>query len=193
MGSAIVISGTPGVGKTYVATRLADRLGLKYLNLSELVISGALYVGRDEARDTYVIDEERLVERVKAILESSERDVVVDSHYGEIIPDELVRIIFVLRLNPALLYGKLAERGWGEPKILENVEAELLSVCTSNALDEHPESKVCEVDVSGKDLDKVVDEIIEVLNSSRTCYTGIDWLTQELPEDLLTKLLNRGW
>lgn len=188
-----MISGTPGVGKTYVATRLAGRLGLKYLNLSELVVSEALYLGKDEVRDTYVVDEDRLVERVKAILESSECNVVVDSHYGEIIPDELVRTIFVLRLNPALLYGKLAGRGWSESKVLENVEAELLGVCTHNALGEHPGNKVCEVDVSNKNLDEVVDEIVEVLNNSRPCHIGIDWLSQELPDDLLTKLLKREY
>lgn len=50
MGKAIVISGTPGVGKTLVATRLASRLGLSYINLSDLVVRESLYIDVDEVR-----------------------------------------------------------------------------------------------------------------------------------------------
>ncbi|MEM4740504.1 MAG: AAA family ATPase, partial [Zestosphaera sp.] len=98
MGKAIVISGTPGVGKTLVATLLASKLGLSYLNLSDLVVRESLYVGVDEARGSFVVDEERLVKRLTELLSESKSDVIIDSHYGEIIPDELVKIIFVLRL-----------------------------------------------------------------------------------------------
>jgi adenylate kinase len=144
MGKAIVISGTPGVGKTLVATRLASRLGLSYLNLSDLVVRESLYVGVDEVRGSLIIDEERLVSRLTELLSGSESDVIVDSHYGEVIPDEFVKTVFVLRLNPAVLYERLASRGWGKEKVRENVEAEILGICTYNALNEHPETKVCE-------------------------------------------------
>ncbi|MEO3992833.1 MAG: adenylate kinase family protein [Desulfurococcaceae archaeon TW002] len=189
MGKAIVISGTPGVGKTLVATMLASRLGLNYLNLSDLVVRESLYVGVDEIRGSFVIDEERLVKRLTELLSRSESDVVVDSHYGEIIPEELVRIIFVLRLNPAILYERLVSRGWGEEKVKENVEAEILGVCTYNALSEHSASKVCEVDVTGKEVEKVVKELLDILNNVKKCEVWVDWLSQELPQDFITKLL----
>ncbi|MEM3948357.1 MAG: nucleotide kinase, partial [Zestosphaera sp.] len=95
------------------------------------------------------------------------------------------------RLNPALLYRKLVERGWVKSKVLENVEAELLGVCARNALEEHPESKVCEIDVSDRNLDEVVGEVVGILNGSRACHPAIDWLSQELPDDLLAELLKR--
>ncbi len=172
-----------------MALELASRLGVTYVNLSDLVIGEGLYIERDVVRDTYVVDEDRLVNRIVGLLK--EGDLIVDSHYGEIVPDYLVRFIFVLRLNPVSLYRKLVERGWGESKILENVEAEMLGVCTYNALSEHPVGKVCEVDVSGKETSDVVNEIVEVLNGLRECHVGVDWLSQELPEELLIKLLRR--
>jgi adenylate kinase len=190
MGKAIVISGTPGVGKTLVATRLASRLGLSYLNLSDLVVRESLYVGVDEVRGSLIIDEERLVSRLTELLSGSESDVIVDSHYGEVIPDEFVKAVFVLRLNPAVLYERLASRGWGKEKVRENVEAEILGICTYNALNEHPETKVCEVDVTNKEVDEVVEEIVNVLNNVKECEVWVDWLSNEALKDFITKLLN---
>lgn len=172
-----------------MAVELASRLGLTYVNLSDLVISEGLYIGKDVVRDTYVVDEDRLINRLVGLLK--EGDLIIDSHYGEIVPDYLVRFIFVLRLNPVSLHRKLTERGWKESKILENVEAEMLGMCTYNALNEHPAGKVCEVDVSGKETSDVVNEIVEVLKGLRECHVGVDWLSEELPEELLTKLLRR--
>ncbi len=190
VGRAIVVSGTPGVGKTLVATVLASRLGLDYLNLSDLVVRESLYVGVDEARGSLVIDEERLVRRLAELLSRSESDVVVDSHYGEIIPEELVRIIFVLRLNPAVLYERLVSRGWSVEKVKENVEAEILGVCTYNALSEHSASKVCEVDVTGKEVEEVVVELLDILNNVKKCEVWVDWLSQEFLHEFIIKLLN---
>ncbi|MEM0085654.1 MAG: adenylate kinase family protein [Zestosphaera sp.] len=193
MGKAIVISGTPGVGKTLVATLLASKLGLSYLNLSDLVVRESLYVGVDEARGSFVVDEERLVKRLTELLSESKSDVIIDSHYGEIIPDELVKIIFVLRLNPVILYERLVSRGWSEEKVKENVEAEILGVCTYNAVNEHTESKVCEIDVTSKGVGEVVEEILSILNNIRKCEVWVDWLSQELPQDFITKLLSTSY
>ncbi|MEM0474768.1 MAG: adenylate kinase family protein [Zestosphaera sp.] len=193
MGKAIVISGTPGVGKTLVATLLASKLGLSYLNLSDLVVRESLYVGVDEARGSFVVDEERLVKRLTELLSESKSDVIIDSHYGEIIPDELVKIIFVLRLNPVILYERLVSRGWSEEKVKENVEAEILGVCTYNAVNEHTESKVCEIDVTSKGVGEVVEEILNILNNVRKCEVWVDWLSQELPQDFITKLLSTSY
>ncbi|MEM2039294.1 MAG: adenylate kinase family protein [Zestosphaera sp.] len=193
MGKAIVISGTPGVGKTLVATLLASKLGLSYLNLSDLVVRESLYVGVDEARGSFVVDEERLVKKLTELLSESKSDVIIDSHYGEIIPDELVKIIFVLRLNPVILYERLVSRGWSEEKVKENVEAEILGVCTYNAVNEHTESKVCEIDVTNKGVGEVVEEILSILNNIRKCEVWVDWLSQELPQDFITKLLSTSY
>lgn len=193
VGKAIVISGTPGVGKTLVATLLASRLGLKYLNLSDLVIKESLYIGVDEDRNSLIIDEERLINKLIELLSKEELDIVVDSHYGEIIPDDLIKVIFVLRLNPAVLYERLASRGWSKKKIRENVEAEILGVCTYNAINEHSASKVCEVDVTNKKVEEVVEEIMDILNNTRKCEVWVDWLSQEQLQDFITKLLSTSY
>lgn len=176
----MVVSGTPGTGKSRIALELVKKLNGLYLNLSEVALRNNFILEKDLKRDSYVIDEDRLKAYLIEVLKSSSGYVVIDSHYGEIVPDEYVERIFVLRLNPRELYLRLKQRGWDELKVKENVEAELLGVCTYNALEEHPQSKVCEVDVTGKGVDEVVHELIDVLEGRRPCYVGIDWLSEDI-------------
>ncbi len=184
MGVAVVVSGTPGTGKSRVALELVRRLNGLYLNLSEIALLNNFIVEKDLKRDSYIVDEEKLKAYLVNVIKSYSGYVIVDSHYGEIVPDEYVEKIFVLRLHPRELYLRLKQRGWDEFKVKENVEAELLSICTYNALEEHPTSKVCEVNVTGRDVDDIVHEIVEVLNGRKPCYLGIDWLS----DDVLTEI-----
>jgi adenylate kinase len=105
--------------------------------------------------------------------------VLVIGHYSEIVDDDILDKIVVLRLNPMELAQRLLSRGWPTKKVVENVEAELVGVCTNNALSEHPPEKVCEVDVTGKSIDDVVREVFDVVAGLRPCRVYVDWLSNE--------------
>jgi adenylate kinase len=183
----VVISGTPGVGKTVVALRITKLLEGIYLNLSEFVINNKLYLYYDEETSSYVIDEVKLKNALdEFIISNCSRIIVIDSHYGEVVDDRFINKIIVLRLNPKELYNRLVSRGWTGRKLRDNVEAELLGVSTMNALEEHGVGRVCEVDTTGRDVDDVVDEIIKIINGVRECEVRINWLEKE---DLINELL----
>ncbi|MCD6428338.1 MAG: adenylate kinase family protein [Desulfurococcales archaeon] len=178
--SVIAISGTPGVGKTAVAKELARKLNAIYLNLSNVVIEKKLYSEYDAERGTYVVDEEKLKKYIRNLAEQARQLIVIDSHYGEVIDDDLIIKIFVLRLDPRELFKRLKERLWPLPKIIENVESELLGICTANALSEHPSSKVCEVDVTNKSVNAVVREILDILHNRGECRVYVNWLLDDV-------------
>jgi len=184
----VAVSGTPGVGKTLVARHLAEALGAEVVELSEVALREGLYVGYDEKTLSYVIDEAR-VRRYLRSLATKGRVVVVVGHYSEIVDDDILEKLFVIRLNPVELLERLRRRGWPQAKVLDNVEAELLGVCTANALAEHPRSKVCEVDASGKEPEEVSREIVEILRGVRECRVFVDWLERE---DVVRGLLATG-
>jgi adenylate kinase len=170
----IVISGCPGTGKTVVAKRVADILKLNYINLSDLVLNEKLYRKYDVERETYVVNLRKLNQRIRKIIEVSS-GVIIDSHYGDVLPSRYVKKIIVLRLHPIMLKRRLTERGWRTEKIKENVEAELINLCTLNALDRH-KRKVYEVNVTGKSIDEVVDEVLNIINGKVKRREYINWL-----------------
>jgi len=187
MGEVIVISGVPGTGKTAVARQLSEKLGFTYVNLSSVSISKGLIKGRDKGRDTLIVDEERLRKYLRGLVEEG-RNLIVDSHYGEIVDDDLVRRIFVLRLNPESLLNRLKEKMYGTNKIKENLEAELVGTCTYNALALHP-GKVCEIDTTGRTVKDIVAEIMEILDMRSECRVWVDWLSNEVSPEVLKLIL----
>jgi broad-specificity NMP kinase len=46
------------------------------------------------------------------------------------------------------------------------------------------------VDVTNKEVDKVVEEIVNVLNNVKECEVWVDWLSNEALKDFITELLN---
>ncbi|HDN76016.1 MAG TPA: AAA family ATPase [Acidilobales archaeon] len=182
----IVISGVPGVGKSAVAKALAKALNGHHVELSKVVIDKGLYLSYDEETLSYIINEEKVKEYVRELSRQHEL-VIIDSHYGEIIDDDLIIKIFVLRMNPLRLIKRLKKRGWPKKKVKENLEAEALGVCLINALESHPEEKVCEIDVTGKSVKEVVDIIIEMLSTScKPLY--IDWFSDPKVVELIARL-----
>lgn len=186
----IAVSGVPGTGKTAVARELSKVLGVDALSLSEYVIERRLYSSYDEERQCHIVDEDA-VRRSLIELYLTRGPIVVEGHYAELVPREILEVIFVLRRNPVELLDVLRARGWSPKKIAENVEAELLSVCTINAIEEVGEDKVVEVDVTGKSAEEVGKELLEILLGERSVYCGqvIDWLTL-LPSQALERLLS---
>lgn len=174
----LVITGTPGVGKTVTSKVLADRLGALYVSLTELVKNENLVLGIDEQRDTLIADIKKLSKRVRAIISSSPKDIIVDSHYApDVISSMSASYIFVLRRDPSDLKTKLQERGYSEKKVLENVASEVLDVCLSSAIKKYGLEKVDEIDMTLITVEEAVEEILQVLDGRKPVLVGkVDWL-----------------
>jgi len=174
----ILVTGTPGVGKTSISRLLASKLDAVYISLGELVERERLITGVDKARGTLIADADRVSKRVQEIIKSSECDVIVDGHYAvDVVPAKDVHMVFVLRRDPSELKSVMENRGFKEKKLWENLAAEILDVCLWDAVSACGSEKVCEIDVSGKRIEEVVEDIILMLEGRKKCRVGIvDWL-----------------
>jgi adenylate kinase len=188
---AILVTGTPGVGKTTVSHRLASKLDAHYIGITELVKKQKLITGIDENRQTLVADTEKISKQLQQILTKTGGRVIIEGHYAvDVVPKKDVNTVFVLRRDPRELKSALEKRGYEEKKLWENLAAEILDVCLWDALSACGSDKVCEIDVSGKTVEAVVEEMLLVLEKREDCRHGIvDWLGKLENEGQLEEFL----
>jgi adenylate kinase len=178
MKRVILITGTPCTGKTTTAKQLATKLNAEYINLTDFTKTYSLSLGEDRERQTTIINEEAMMQKLKETIEASANGyIIVDGHYAAVVtPSNLVTNVFVLRRSPKELKKFMEKCGYEGTKMWENLSAEILDVCLIEAV-QAQEGKVCELDVTGKTVEQDVEEILGVLNGDRKCYVGIvDWL-----------------
>jgi len=80
----IVISGTPGVGKSTVAKALSEKLNFKLLHLSSFLIEKKAYSEYDKNRKTYILDEEKAESVIRELL-STENNLVIETVYPALV------------------------------------------------------------------------------------------------------------
>ena len=191
MKRVLVLTGTPGVGKSSVARLLASRLNGVHINLSELVKSKGLDCGLDRKRETLIADTKNVAKKVEEIVAQSDGYVVVEGHFAvDVVKAEDAFLVLVLRRNPDELRGVLRARAFRESKVVENVAAEILDVCLIDAVEAYGEEKVYEVDVSGRTEEEVSEEVFCLVEGNKKCRTGIvHWLAKLEMEGRLDEFL----
>lgn len=56
----IIITGTPGVGKTAHSEQLAQNTGLKHIAVNKFAEENDCYDGRDEELGSWIVDEDKV-------------------------------------------------------------------------------------------------------------------------------------
>ena len=56
----IIITGTPGVGKSNHCALLAEKTGLRHLSISQVVTERHCHEGWDEQSKSYVVDDDKV-------------------------------------------------------------------------------------------------------------------------------------
>jgi len=176
----IVVTGTPGVGKTIVSEKLAARLGAVHIDIGALVRKEKIIDGYDEKRQTLIADTEKLARRARQIIAETRKTVIIDGHYAtDIVPENQLTKVFVLRCHPKQLKQRMEERGFQGMKLKENLAAEILDVCLVDAVTRVGAAKVCEINTTDKAVDDTTSEIMSILRNRKHCAIGIvDWLGQ---------------
>lgn len=171
---AILITGTPGVGKTTVAKLLAQKINRKYISLRDIVLQRKLYVRYDEKLDSYIVDTEKTKKFMEKILSCEE---VIDTHLVDALPPSRIKYVIVLRLRPDILYKRLKERGYADIKVQQNIEAEILDLVLADSVAMFGKDKVFEIDTTMKKPEDILEIILDILNTGRGPKPGlIDWL-----------------
>jgi broad-specificity NMP kinase len=184
----MLITGTPCVGKTSAARLLTAKLNACYINLTDLAERDSLISGKDESRNTIIVDEPRMKKKIRDMIQRTDKkEVVIDGHYAvNVVPKELVTRVFVLRRDPVELRRFMEHCGFQGRKLFENLASEVLDVCLVDALSFFDKRRVCELDVTSKSVEETVQQILFLLRNPRKCRVGVvDWLGKLEKDGLL--------
>ena len=124
---AVVVTGTPGTGKTTVAKRLAKKLEYKVIS------SEKLSSGYDKKKKCKVVDEKKLSKALVKMIKKSDQGLVIDSHLSHYLPADAVDVCIVTKCNLKLLKNRLKRRKYSEKKIRDNLDCEIFDICLNEA------------------------------------------------------------
>ena len=164
----VLLTGTPGTGKTSTAQLAAERTGLKHINVGDLVKQHNCHEGKDdEGFDSYILDEDKLCDVMEPIM--AEGGCLVDFHTSEIFPERWFELVLVLRSTTEALFDRLTERGYNEKKRAENIEAEIMQICVEAAKESYAAEIVHELQSNTiEDLENNVDRVEQWLQAWKT-------------------------
>jgi adenylate kinase len=129
----ILITGTPGTGKTTLSELVASSTGLRHINVTDLVKEKSLHEGKDEEFDSYILDEDKVphlslnfawlmdcrshplpplhvqvCDELEDTMTSGGN--VVDFHTCDFFPERWFDLVVVLRTDNSVLYPRLVSR-----------------------------------------------------------------------------------
>jgi len=167
-GRAILVTGTPGTGKTTISRLLAKTVQAKYVNPEILLPRKGIDYTYDESRKTRIVSIRRLRSSLASLAGRTEHGLIIDSHIAFKITSspELERVI-VLRCNPAVLERRLKRKHWSKRKISENVLAEILDICLWDAVQNYGWRRISEIDTTNKPPSRALRLVIRALKQTK--------------------------
>ncbi len=180
----IVISGTPGTGKTSVSKKISEIIETSLISLNELAISEKFTLKYDEKRKTHVIDIDKIIpyiiEQINNLKKENVEYLIIEGHFADIIPDDLINFAIILRCEPDELYNRLKNRGYQIEKIRENIQAEILGNSINYMIQKQIKSPIYEIDTSKQNINSIARIILDIIMNKKDVKEyrigKIDWL-----------------
>ncbi|KAF7387234.1 hypothetical protein HZH68_012911 [Vespula germanica] len=161
----ILVTGTPGVGKSLMCRMLSEKTGLVWLDVSKLAIEHECLEEYDEVYQCPILDEDKLLDIMENVM--NEGGKIVDYHGADFFPERWFDIVFVLRTDNTILYDRLVERGYTGKKLEDNIDCEIFQTILEEAKASYRTEIVHEL--TSNTMDHVVD------NVNRICQWIEQW------------------
>jgi len=152
----LIITGSPGVGKTSVAKILGIRL--KHTVLNEKQFAMDENIGKwDPKEDELIIPLDLFAKSVDRLFSEKENSILEGHLLCEI--KTKADYVIVIRVDPEILETRLHTRSYSEEKVQDNVFCEGIDYCKKHVLRNYPKDKVLEVE-SGKNIKETLNKIL---------------------------------
>ncbi|MBU0532512.1 AAA family ATPase [Candidatus Micrarchaeota archaeon] len=169
----IIITGSPGTGKSIIAKKLAKLLDLELIDIKKIVKKKGI---------STEVDIKKLASALKFL--KKKNNYIVEGHLAceTKLPADY---IFVLRTHPNILKKRLKKRKYGKKKLEENLMAEMLDYCTQR-VEQVYGKKPLELDTANKTPEKSVLEIKNAIKQKKKKLDSVNY-SKELKNYLKLK------
>jgi len=175
----IIISGTPGTGKTTLAKKLAKKLDFEYIDINKIIKKYGLSGGYDKKRKCEVVDIKKLNKRLiktinqykklslkkKSINKESLRKIknkikglIIDSHLSHYLPPRYIDLCVITKCNLRILQKRLKKKHYSKEKIRENLDCEIFDICLNEAKENKHEMIIIDT-TKGINMKPILSEI----------------------------------
>ena len=141
----ILVTGTPGVGKSKLADALAQKLEMNVINVGQFAKENNCLGDWDTEYESHELDEDPLLDLLEEKVGKSDGGCVVEHHVPELFPERWFDLVLVLRCNNTVLYDRLMDRGYEGRKLEENCQAEIFQTVLDEAKESYREEIVVEL------------------------------------------------
>lgn len=144
----LIVTGTPGTGKTTLSNKLAKKLNLHYIDVNKIIKKYDIQEGYDKKRKTNIIDVDKLnkalikeidncnktKKNIKKINNNKLKDkIIIDSHLSHYLPKRYVDLCIVTKCDLKKLESRLKKKKYSKDKVRENLDAEIFDICLNEA------------------------------------------------------------
>ncbi|KAI5180414.1 adenylate kinase [Nematocida sp. AWRm80] len=149
MGPRILITGTPGVGKTTLSKYIGKITGYKILSLSDIIAKKHLYSNKCNMYNTLEYSPGKVMKYLKKKTNDG-KGYIIDTHDPESVSQIEIDVIIVLSADTKVLQQRYLERGYNQSKIDVNIQVEIMEVPYNDAIE-----YVCRTEEQVKDIIRV--------------------------------------
>jgi adenylate kinase len=154
----ILVTGTPGTGKTTVAVAIAEGqdiafMAFHHVDSKSIIEEHQCTDGHDNKLQTDFLDEDKFLDALETIFDDEyiEGGIILDFHIPEIFPERWFDLILVCRTSTNVLFDRLSARNYSQDKRDNNMQAEIMHVVHEAAADAYDPYLVQTVDNNTRD------------------------------------------
>ncbi|MBU0497789.1 MAG: AAA family ATPase [Candidatus Thermoplasmatota archaeon] len=180
----IALTGTPGTGKTTIAT-LLQKKGVTVISLNTLALTNNYILGKDLKRNSYILDFKKINNHITTHYQTTTTPIIIEGHAAHWIPQ--TTWVVILRCHPENLRKRLEQKKWTHTKIQENIDAEILDIILCEATEIHHSHKLREIDTTTQTPQETTNILLNLIKTNFTdtttyCIGSIDW-SEEILKD----------
>ncbi|EDW61813.1 adenylate kinase isoenzyme 6 homolog [Drosophila virilis] len=139
----ILITGTPGAGKSYLCERLATQLKFNWLDCSKIAKENNFIEEYDKEYDCPILDEDKLMDYLEPLMAKGGN--IVEYHGCDFFPERWFQAVFVVKCPNETLYDRLKERNYNEKKLTSNIQCEIFGTILEEARESYKKDIIYEL------------------------------------------------